>query len=67
MGTSEPNSLINTPIHGGVGVSTEGKNRFKRFLFAVLRRGTPINGGVNEKAPADSAVHRQAFSVRRRP
>jgi hypothetical protein len=46
MGANELNPLINTPIHGGVGVKREG-NRFKRFRFAVLRRGTPINGGVN--------------------
>jgi len=57
--TNELNPLINTPIHGGVGVRREG-NRFKRFLFAVLRRGTPINGGVNETTPADGAVHCQA-------
>ena len=61
MGANELNLLINTPSHGGVGVRREG-NRFKRFPFAVLRRGTPINGGVNESTPADGAVHWQAES-----
>jgi hypothetical protein len=45
------------PQDGG---AWEPMNCFKRFLFAVLRRGTPINGGVNETTPADGAVHWQA-------